>query len=264
MARRARKNRGQAENSGMRDPWLQRGARRSGQTSADQMRQLQKLRMPKDVRETLQQWAASPAALEPLLRLIRAIVVSNAAHLARAKQARRIAGRARDPHYKQTPEEPGVLWPIRQRVDRVVADLEWLISWRFTPPIERHELDAKLKPTGRIVYAQLDAGMRAAFATARNALLAVRATLHDVTDRHRGRKVTLVQPFGSTLTARAARPTPARRRDLERLLRDELRRLHPDRTKRPGAARLDVDRLARRIGNSILPPRSRPRPRAGR
>jgi hypothetical protein len=262
MARMARSDRDQAENSGMRDPWLQRGARR--RTSAEQTRQLRVLRIPNEVRETLQQWAASPAALEPLLRLIRAIVVSNAAHLARAKQARRIAGRARDPHYKQTPEEPGVLWPIRQRVDRVVADLEWLISWRFTPPIERHELDAKLKPTGRIVYAQLDAGMRAAFATARSALLAVRATLHDVTDRHRGRKVTLVQPFGSTLTARAARPTPARRRDLERLLRDELRRLHPDRTKRPGAARLDVDRLARRIGNSILPPRSRPRPRADR
>jgi hypothetical protein len=149
-------------------------------------------------------------------------------------------------------------------VDRVVADLEGLINWQFTPPIEFHELDAKLDPTGRLVSVQLDEGMRDAFETARSALLAVRATLHDVTDRHRGRKVTLVRPFGSTLTARAARPTPARRRDLERLLREELLRLHPDRTKGPAAARLDVDRLARHIGNSILPPRSRPRPRAGR
>jgi hypothetical protein len=262
MARRARRDRGQAENSGMRDPWLQRGARR--RTSAEHTSELRVLRIPDAVRETLQLWAASPAALEPLLRVIRAIVVSNAAHQARTAQARRAAGRARDPHYAHTPEEPGVLRPIRDLVDRVVADLERLITWQFVPPIEFHELDAKLKPTGRIVGAQLDEGMRAAFATARDALLAVRATLHDVTDRHRGRKVTLVQPFGSPLTARAARPPPARRRDLERLLRDELRRLHPDRTKRPGAARLDVDRLARRIGNSILPPQSRPRPRADR
>jgi hypothetical protein len=248
----------------MRDSWLQQGARRGGRTSAEQMRQFRVLRIPDEVRETLRQWAASPATLEPLLRLIRAIVFANAAHRARTTQARRAAGRARDPHYAGTPEEPGALRPIRELVDRVVADIERLINWQFTPPIEFHELDAKLKPTGRIVCVQLDEGMRDALETARSALLGVRATLHEVTDRHRGRKVTLVQPFGSPLTARAARPTPARRRDLERLLRDELRRLHPDRTKRPGAARLDVDRLARRIGNSILPPRSRPRPRADR
>ena len=258
----ARRDRGQAENSGMRDPWLQRGARR--RTSAEQTSQLRVLRIPNEVRETLQQWAASPAALEPLLRLIRAIVFSNAAHLARTTQARRAAGRARDPHYAHTPEEPGVLRPVRERVDRVVADLERLINWQFTPPFEFHELDAKLKPTGRIVCVQLDEGMRDALEIARSALLGVRATLHQVTDRHRGRKVTLVQPFGSPLTARAARPTPARRRDLERLLRNELLGLHPDRTKRPRAARLDVDRLARHIGNSILPPPPRTRPRSGR
>src|SRR4029453_1543965 len=86
MARMARSDRDQAENSGMRDPWLQRGARR--RTSAEQTRQLRVLRIPNEVRETLQQWAASPAALEPLLRLIRAIVVSNAAHQARPPQPR--------------------------------------------------------------------------------------------------------------------------------------------------------------------------------
>jgi hypothetical protein len=248
----------------MFDPWLKRGARRGGRTAAEQMRHLRVLRVPKDVCQTLQQWATSTATLEPLLRLIRAIVFSNAVHQARTTQARRAAGRARDPHYARTPEEPGALRPVRERVDRVVADIERLINWQFTPPIEFHELDAKLKPTGRIVGVQLDEGMRDALETARSALLGVRATLHEVTDRHRGRKVTLVQPFGSPLTARAARPTPARRRDLERLLRNELLRLHPDRTKRPRAARLDVDRLARHIGNSILPPHPRTRPRPGR
>jgi hypothetical protein len=33
------------------------------------MRQLQTLRVPKDVCPTLQQWATSPATIEPLLRL---------------------------------------------------------------------------------------------------------------------------------------------------------------------------------------------------
>ena len=94
--------------------------------------------------------------------------------------------------------------------------------------------------------------------------LGVQAMLHDVTDRSRGRKATLVQPFRvSALRARAEPPTPARRRDLERRLRDELLRLHPARTRKPRAARLDVGRLAHRIGNSILPPQSRTRPRTG-
>jgi hypothetical protein len=224
------------------------------------MRQLQTFRVPKNVCQTLQQWATSPATLEPLLRLIRAIVFSTAVHQARTTQARRAAGRARDSHYARTPEEPGALRPIRELVDRVVADLERLITWQFTPPIELHELDAKLTPTGRIV--RLDEGLRDAFETARSALLGVQEQLHDVTDRHRGRKATLVQPFGSALISRAARPLPARRRDLERLLRVELLRLHPTRISNPRAARRDVGRLARRIGNSILPPRSRPRPRA--
>jgi hypothetical protein len=226
------------------------------------MRQLQTLRVRKDVCQTLQQWATSPATLEPLLRLIRAIVFSTAVHQARTTQARRAAGRARDSHYARTPEEPGALRPIRELVDRVVADLERLITWQFTPPIELHELDAKLTPTGRIV--RLDEGLRDAFETARSALLGVQEQLHDVTDRHRGRKATLVQPFGSTLTARAARPTPARHRELERQLCDELLRLHPKRMMRPRAARLDVERLARHIGNSILPPHPRTRPRSGR
>jgi hypothetical protein len=249
----------------MRDSWLQRGARRDRRTSADQMRQLRVLRVPKDVCQTLQQWAASPATLEPLLRLIRAIVFANAVHRARMTEGRRAAGRARDPHYARTPEEPGALRPLREVVDRVVADLERLINWQFTPPIELHELDAKLKPTGRIVrLARLDESMREAFETARSGLLGIWAGLHEVTDRHRGRKATLVQPFRvSTLTARAARPTPARRRDLERLLRDELLQLHPARKRHPRAARLDVGPLARRIGKSILPPQSRTRPRAG-
>jgi hypothetical protein len=229
------------------------------------MRQLQTLRVPKDVCQTLQQWAASPAMLDPLLRLIRDIVGSNAVHRALMTEARRAAGRARDPHYKQTPEEPGALRPLRELLDRVVADLERLINWQFTPPIELQELDAKLEPTDSIIrVARLDEGVRETFETARSALLGVQAMLHDVTDRSRGRKATLVQPFRvSALRARAAPPRPARRRDLERLLRDELLRLRPKRMTRPRAAPVDVDRLARRIGNSILPPQSKTRPHAG-
>jgi hypothetical protein len=228
------------------------------------MRQLQTLRVPKDVCQTLQQWAASPAVLDPLLRLIRDIVGSNAVHRALMTEARRAAGRARDPHYARTPEEPGALRPLRELLDRVVADLERLINWQFTPPIELHELDAKLKPMRRIVSTRLDEGIRDAFETARRALLGVQPMLHEVTDRHRGRKATLVQPFRvSAFRARAAPPMPARRRDLKRQLRDELFRLHPNRKTHPRVARVEAGRLAHRIGNSILPPQSRTRPRPG-
>jgi hypothetical protein len=249
----------------MPDSWLKRGARRGRPTSAKQARQLTALRVPKDVCQTLQRWAASPVALEPLLRLIRNIFFSNAVHQARMTQARWLAGRARDPHYTGTPEAPGALQPLRKLVDQVVADLERLINWQFTPPLVLHELDAKLKPTGRIVrLARLDKGVRDGFERARSAVLGLQAALHEVTDRHRGRKVTLVQPFPvSTLTTRAARPTPARRRELVRRIGDELLRLHPKRTTHPRTARLAAGRLARCIGNSILPPQFKTPPRAG-
>jgi len=44
---------------------------------------------------TLQQWGASPDALQPLLRMIRAIVVSNAVHRAEMKRGKWAAGTLR-------------------------------------------------------------------------------------------------------------------------------------------------------------------------
>jgi hypothetical protein len=249
----------------MLDSWLKRRARRGGRTSAERARQFQGLGVPEDVCRTLQQWAVSPDTLEPLLRLIRDIVFSNAVHRARMARERRLAGRARDPHYTEEPEEPGTLRPLRQLVDRMVADLKQLITGQLATPIELQELDAKHERTGRTVYrSQLDEGLREAVESAGSALMDLQAKLHEATDRHRGRKPTLVQPFRvSALRARAARPMPARRRELEQRLRDELLRFHPNRVTGPRAARLETRRLARRIGNSILPPQSRSRPRAG-
>jgi hypothetical protein len=252
----------------MFDPWLKRGARRGGRTAAEQMRHLRVLRVPKDVCQTLQQWAASPETLEPLLRQIRDIVFPNAVYRASMAQERRLAGRAREPHYAGRPEEPGTLRPLRQLVDQMVADLKQLLTEQFTAPIELEELNATHEPTGRTVRrSQLDGGLREAVETARSALIGLQAELHKATDRRRGRKATLVQPFRvSAFRDRAARPMPARRRELERQLRDELLRFHPNRVTRPHAARLETGRLARRIGSSILPRQSRtsPLPRAGR
>jgi hypothetical protein len=164
------------------------------------------------------------------------------------------AGTARDPHYKLTPEQPGALSPIVNIVERVVADLERLITWEFTPPIELHELDATLTPTGRVVrLSRLDESMRNAFERARSTLLGGCATLRKATERHRCRKATLVQPFRvSGIPSRTAPPQPARRRELERRLRDELLRLHPDRETRPRAARTDAGHVARDIIAAIL------------
>ncbi len=203
--------------------------------------------------ETLQRWGVSPEDLEPLLRLLRAIVVSNAVHRARLTRATWAAGTARDPHHKLTPEEPGALRPLLELVERVIAELEQLIQWQFTPPIVLHELDAKHKATQRTVrLSRLDEGIRAAFAKARTELLWVREALRQDTQRPRGRTATLVQPYRvSTRSRSSERPQPARRRDLARMVRAEILALHPERTTRPRAARIQAERLARDIIASI-------------
>jgi len=238
----------------MRDAWLRQGASRRPVTWAQQQRRFRALRVPHEVFVTVKRWAGSPDTLEPLHRVIRDIVLSNAVHRARTKGARRVAGTARDPHYTLTPEHPGALRPIRDSVERVVADLERLIHWRFTPPIELHELNATLTPTGRVVrLSRLDETIRDAFETARTTLLPIRATLREATERRRGRKATLVQPFRVSATpSRTPPPTPARRRELERPLCDELLRLHPDRHTRARAARADAARVAHRLLDALL------------
>jgi len=192
---------------------------------------------------TLRQWGASPEDLEPLLRLVRAIVLSNAVHRAELTRATWAAGTARDPHHKPRPEQPGALRPLLDIVERVIAELERLIQWEFTPPIVLHEHDAKHKPTHRTVrLTRLDEGMRAVFAKARMELLWVRELLRRDTQRPRGRKATLVQPDRVS-----AVPKAARRRDLVRIVCAEILALHPERTTRPRAARAQAERLARDI-----------------
>ena len=73
---------------------------------AELKRQFRALQVPVDICETLQRWGASPDALEPLLRVVRDIVFSNAVHRAAMKRAKWAAGAAYDPHHKGTPEEP--------------------------------------------------------------------------------------------------------------------------------------------------------------
>jgi hypothetical protein len=213
------------------------------------------LRVPAHVCETLQQWGASPDDLKPLLRLVRVIAVSNAIHRAEMKRATWAAGTARDPHYKLTPEKPGALRPLLDVVEQVIADLERLIQWRFTPPIVLQKLDANLKPTGRTVrLTRLDEALRETFGKARQELLWVRANLRQATQRPRGRKAKLVQPFRIS-----ALPKPARRRELVKLVRVQLFALHPDRKTRPRAAMATADRLAGEIIASIPVLSKRPR-----
>jgi hypothetical protein len=193
--------------------------------------------------DTLQQWGASPEDLEPLLQRIRTIVLWNAVYRARLTRATWAAGTAREPHYKATPEVPGALRPLRDRVERVIAELGQLSRWEFTPPIVRHELDAKLTPTHRTVrLSRLDEAVRAAFAKARTELLWVREALRKDTERPRGRKATLVQPDRGSVV-----PKAARRRALVRMVRAEILALLPKQKKRPRAAGAQAKRLARDI-----------------
>ena len=101
--------------AGMRDPWLQQGPPRGPWTWAERRHQFRAFlpaAQSKALCTTLQQWGASADELEPLLRLVRAIVLSNAVRRAQIKDAKSAAGTARDPHHKLTPEEPGALRPF--------------------------------------------------------------------------------------------------------------------------------------------------------
>jgi hypothetical protein len=125
-------------------------------------------------------------------------------------------------------------------VERVIAELEQLIQWEFTPPTVLNKLDAKHTPTQRTVrLSRLDEGVREAFAKARTELLWVREALRKDTERPRGRKVTLVQPSRVS--------EAARRRDLVRRVRAAILAIPPERKKRPRAARAQAERLARDI-----------------
>jgi len=181
--------------------------------------------------------------------MVRDIVFSNAVHRAEAKRVKWTAGTARDPHHKFTPEEPGALRPLLDIVERVISDLERLIQWKFTPPIVLQELDAKHKPTRRRAHlSRLDEAIRETFEKARKELLWVRESLRKDTQRPRGRKATLVQPYRvSARSMSSAGPKAARRRDLVRMVRAEILRLHPKRATCRLAARAQAERLARGI-----------------
>jgi hypothetical protein len=231
----------------MRDSWLRKATHRGPWTWAELKRDFRALHVSADICETLQQWGASPDDLEPLLRMVRAIVFSNAVHRAAMKRATWAAGASRDPHYKATPEERGALRPLLDVVERVIADLERLIQWKFTPPIVLQKLDENLEPTGRMEHlTRLDEALRETFGKARQELLWVRASLRQDTQRPRGRKAKLVQPFRAS-----ALPKRARRRELVKMVRAQLLVLHPDRKTRPRAARATTDRLAGAIIASI-------------
>ena len=236
----------------VRDAWLRTATPRGPWTWAEVKRQFRAF-LPAAQAETLcatlQQWGASPEDLAPLLRLVGDITLSNAVHRAEMKRRKWAAGTARDPHYEEIPEKPGALRPLRDIVERVISDLERLIEWNFTPPIVLQELDAKHQPTHRTVrLARLDEGIHMAFAKARTELLGVRERLRADTQRSRGRKATLVQPYRVSARSRSSEvPKAARRRDLVRMVHAEILALHPARTTRPRAARVQGERLARDI-----------------
>jgi hypothetical protein len=236
----------------VRDAWLRTATPRGPRTWAELKRQFRAFlpaAQSKTLCATLQRWGASPKDLAPLLRLLRAIVFSNAVHRAEKKGAKWAAGTARTPHYEETPEKPGALRPLLDIVERVISDLERLIQWTFTPPIVLQELDAKHKPTRRTAHlSRLDEAIRETFEKVRTELLWVRESLRKDKQRPRGRKATLVEPYRVSARSRSSpRPKAARRRDLVRMVRAEILRLHPKRATYPRVAQAQAGRLARGI-----------------
>jgi len=234
------------------DRWLHKEAPRGSRSGEKVYGELRAVRVPQRVISTLERWVTSPEQVRPLARLIRGMIFANAYYDAQQKRARWAAGTARDPHYKQSPEDPGALGPLRKLVDEVIAKLETLRDWQF-PPIELKELDAKLRPTGRIVkLSRLDENRRRTFERARQALLGIQAELHEATRRPRGRKAGLVKPFGvAPFPLARGLPTPARRRELVRMLHEEIFALHPDRKTRQRTAKAQAGRLAHLTIDSI-------------
>jgi hypothetical protein len=233
--------------AGPTDAWLQKTTPRGPWTWAKRTRQFRAF-IPnaecKALCQTLQQWGVSPDDVEPLVRVVRRIVLSNAVHRAQGKAAKWAAGAARDPHHKRTPEEPGALRPILDIVERVIAELEQVIHWTFTPPARLEELDPRHKPTGRTVrVARLDETIRSACAKARNEVVGIRRLLRRDTQRLRGRKATLVWPHGAqSITLRAAR-----RRDLAQIVCRQILALYPAERRFPRAAKAQAERVARDI-----------------
>jgi hypothetical protein len=233
--------------AGPRDAWLQKTPPRGPWTWAKRTRQFGAF-IPKAeckaLCQTLEQWGVSPDNVEPLVRVLRRIVLSNAVHRAQRKAAKWAAGTARDPHYKDTPEKPGALRPILNIVERVIADLEQVINWTFRPAIMLEERDAQHKPTGRTVQlARLDETIRSTCAKARNEVVGIRRLLRRDAQRLRGRKATLVWPYeAQSITLRAAR-----RRDLAQMVCRQILALYPAQTRVPHAAKAQAARVARDI-----------------
>jgi hypothetical protein len=236
----------------MRDAWLRQAPPRGPWTWAERTRQFRAFlpaAQSKALCNTLQQWGASPDEVEPLLRLVSDIVLSNAVHRAQMKGAKWAAGTARDPHHKLTPEEPGALRPLLDLVERVISDLDRLTQWTFSPAIVVQEHDAKYQPTRRRVrLSQLEETIRAAFERARTELRWVGEKLRTDTRRPRGRPATRVQPYRLSAGSRSAEQSkPARQRDLARMVCAKILALHPGQTTRPRVARAQAERLARAV-----------------
>jgi len=93
------------------DRWLHKKAPRGSRSAEKVYGELRAMRVPPRVISTLEGWGTSPEQVRPLARLIRGMIFAKVYYDAQQKRARWAAGTARDPHYKQSPEDPGALGP---------------------------------------------------------------------------------------------------------------------------------------------------------
>ncbi len=184
-----------------------------------------RLGVSREVYATLQGWGATPEAVESVLRFLERVMFWRDAQGASIDLGRRVHGRARNPHYKGRPEEPGELRRLHMAVELLrFAIRTALVVHGGTCHAISDDRIAKAVPHMNAVLKALEKGC-----------IYVDPTLPRRTP---GRKPEMIFAFREEEP-----PRRVIRRDLTRVLRDLLLPLHPRRN-RPQANSLASKLLA--------------------
>lgn len=172
-----------------------------------------RLEVPPHVYAMLWEWGATPDAVEPVLRFLEHVKSRKEAHEATIQFARQVHGRARDPHHKMRPEEPGEIAELQRAIKDLVAAIEDVLTLHFGPAHAYSPGIALAVPHLEAVLKHLEQCPEIEFDP-------------DLPRRTPGRKPGLTIALREGEEAR-----PAKRKQIECALQRRLLPLHPHRSK---------------------------------